>query len=84
MQKALIINESAFFKAGEVVEGISLTETTFKVNEHTIEKENFILLEKFNKQDEDQIRNIIRDQLQRFIWRLYSRQAFLVKEEKTK
>lgn len=77
-KKALIINESAYFKLGEVVEGVEQSDK-FVVNEHTIEKENYILLEKLNSSDEQQVRKIVQDVLKRMFWRMYSRSAFITK-----
>lgn len=77
-KKALIINESAYFKLGEIVEGEELKDK-FMVNEHAIEPENYILLEKLNSNDEAQVRKIVQDVLKRMFWRIYSRNAFLLK-----
>lgn len=77
-KKALIINESAYFKVGEIVEGEELKDK-FMVNEHAIEPENYILLEKLNSNDEAQVRKIVQDVLKRMFWRIYSRNAFLLK-----
>lgn len=77
-KKALIINESAYFKLGEIVEGEELKDK-FMVNEHAIESENYILLEKLNSNDEAQVRKIVQDVLKRMFWRIYSRNAFLLK-----
>lgn len=77
-KKALIINESAYFKLGEIVEGEELKDK-FMVNEHAIEPENYILLEKLSSNDEAQVRKIVQDVLKRMFWRIYSRNAFLLK-----
>lgn len=77
-KKALIINESAFFHLGEIVEGEELKDK-FKVNEHTIDKSNYILLEQLNSNDEAQVRKIVQDVLKRMFWRMYSRSAFITK-----
>jgi len=77
-KKALIINESAYFKLGDIVEGEELKDK-FMVNEHAIEPENYILLEKLNSNDEAQVRKIVQDVLKRMFWRIYSRNAFLLK-----
>lgn len=77
-KKALIINESAYFKLGEIVEGEELKDK-FMVNEHAIDPENYILLEKLNSNDEAQVRKIVQDVLKRMFWRIYSRNAFLLK-----
>ena len=77
-QKALIINESAYFKAGDIVEG-KVENDKLIIDEHVVEQSNFILLEKLSRQDEEQVRKIVQDILKRMLWRLYTRSAFLTK-----
>lgn len=77
-KKALIINESAYFKAGDIVDG-TIKDDKLVVNEHVVEQSNFILLEKLSKQDEDQVRKLVQEILKRMLWRLYTRSSFLTK-----
>ena len=56
-------------KAGEI-----LHENTIK----GVLKENFIYLtEKLSREDEDQVRNLIKEMLKLFLWRLYTRNSLL-------
>ena len=77
-KKALIIKESAYFYEGQIVEG-NTAENGFSIDEHFVSDGNYILLEKLNAQDEEQVRHIVRDLLKRFLWRQYTRSAFLLK-----
>ena len=79
--KAVILENSKRFKRGRIVEKyVPTTEGIITEDGDFIEKGKVILLtEKLSSKDEDEVRKLIREFMRTFLWRLYTRNAFLVK-----
>lgn len=76
--KSLIIKDSYYFKLGEIVEG-KQTQGGLLINEHFIKEGSYIILsEALTPQDEERVKTLVRDILKRFMWRMYTRNSFLL------
>ena len=77
--KTIITEDSHFFKRGQIVEG-ELSNEGLLVENHFISKDSFIVLnEALTLQDEEKVRNMVRDIIKRMFYRQYVRAAFLLK-----
>lgn len=79
MLQVLILEDTYYFKAGEIVEGEKKDDGVM-IENHFVNKDSFINLnEALSPADEEQVRRIIRDLLKRMFWRQYTRSAFMLK-----
>lgn len=79
LSKSIITEDSHFFKKGQIVEG-ELTQEGLMVENHFIAKESYIILtEVLTLQDEEKVRQIVRDIMRRLFYRQYVRANFLLK-----
>ena len=79
--KAIILESTKKFKRGHIIEkyvptlnGIITGDGDFIENDKVL-----ILKENLSKKDEEQVKKIIREFMRTFLWRLYTRNSFLVK-----
>jgi len=79
VQQLIVLNESAYFKRCEIVEGFPVS-GGFQVKEHFLADDDVVVLkEKLDKRDETKIKKIVRDILKKYFWRQYTRSAFLLR-----
>jgi hypothetical protein len=77
--KTIITEDSHFFKKGQIVEG-ELSKDGLLVENHFVSKDSFIILnEALSLQDEEKVKNLVRDIIKRMFYRQYVRAAFLLK-----
>lgn len=75
-----IINDSFYFNRYQCVDGEETKNGIVTAEGHFIQKSDYITLnEELTSQDERKIRDMIRDQLELFFWRLYTKKSFLLK-----
>ena len=78
-KRAVILESSAFFKRGEIVDDYIIEGDGIIVNGKFINENNYIILkEKFTKSEEDQIRELIKNQLKVLFYNIYSKQTMLL------
>jgi hypothetical protein len=74
----LVVKSGKHFKSGQIVEG-QVKEGNLLVENKTLEKDSFVMLnEVLSPKDEERIRQIVRDMLKKFLYRQYTRSAFLL------
>lgn len=80
MNKSLIILEdSAYFRKGQVLNEYQETEEGVIISEKFVKEGNYVILnEKINPEDENRIRELIRQQLKLIFWNLYTKQSSIV------
>ena len=77
--KTIITEDSHFFKKGQIVEG-ELSKDGLLVENHFVSKDSFVILsEQLSLQDEEKVKNLVRDILKRMFWRMYTRSGFITK-----
>jgi hypothetical protein len=78
-EKCFIIEESFYFKPGQIVEATKV-DGGIKIREHFLEENAYIELnEALAPRDEERVREICREILRRMFWRIYTRNAFILK-----
>ena len=79
--KVIILENTKKFKRGRIVEQYVSTQDGIITNDGDfIENDKVLILkENLSKKDEEQVKKIIREFMRTFLWRLYTRNSFLVK-----
>lgn len=80
MKRKIFITEDTYlFKQGEVYENFTYTLNGVLIENNFINKKNYIVLkEKLSSEDEKRVREIIKQQLSRLLWNMYTKQNVLV------
>lgn len=74
----LVIQDSFNFKRGDIIEGNIGADGLLLENKVVAKKHLICLTENLSAQDQDKVREIIRDMLKKFLWRAYTRNQFLL------
>lgn len=74
----LVIQDSFHFKKGDILEGKMVEDGLLLENKVVAKNHLVCLTENLSKQDEDKIRDIVRDILKKMMWRTYTRSNFLL------
>jgi len=70
-EKFLILETSFFFKRGQIIEG-KKTSKGLLTGEHLIKKGKYVSLqEALSRQDEEEIRKLVKEILQKMFYKLY-------------
>lgn len=74
-----ILEDSAFFKKGQVINEYERTEDGILVEQQLIPESNYVVLnEQLSFEDEKKVKELIRKQLKYLFWNLYNKQSILV------
>lgn len=77
----LILKDGNGYKKGQLVENYVTTKKGIMTGKNYVPKTDFVFLtEKLSKQDEDEVRRLVRELLKRMFWRMYTRSGFIVSE----
>jgi len=75
----VILEDSAFFKRGQIVEKYTPDEDGILVENKFVGSNKYIVLnEKLTTSEEKEIKNLIRQQLRVLFYNLYTKQSFLI------
>jgi len=80
-EQILITKDGKDYKKGQLVESYIATKKGIVTGKKYIPKGDFIYLnEKLSKQDEEDVRKLVREMLKKMFWRMFTRAGFIVSE----
>lgn len=75
----VILEDSAFFKKGQLIESYNVDEDGVLVEDKYIPENSYVVLkEQLSLADEKRIKELVRQQLKALFWNLYTKQSIII------